>query len=62
MTDDFGWKQQTDILRVLGRLQEATIEKDGRGLTGRTSLTDEIACIFQAARIALPTGRSETAA
>lgn len=52
-----------ELLRDLDRLQEATIEKDGKRLTGRTSLTGQIGRIFQAARIALPSGsRTEPAA
>lgn len=42
------------LLRDLDRLQEATIEKDGRIVTTRTHVTGQVGNVFKAAGIALP--------
>ena len=42
------------LLRVIDRLQEATIEKDGRIVTTRTQVTGQVGNVFKAAGIALP--------
>ncbi|MFP1130514.1 IS1634 family transposase [Asticcacaulis sp. W401b] len=51
-----------DLLRDLDRLQEATIEKDGKRITGRTSVRGQVGTIFQAAGIALPPNLKSEAA
>ena len=43
-----------DLLRNLDRLQEATIEKDGKRITTRTPVSGQVGRIFQIAGIALP--------
>ncbi len=43
-----------DLLRDLDRLQEATIEKDGRRITTRTHVAGQVGAVFQAAAVALP--------
>jgi hypothetical protein len=43
-----------DLLRDLDRLQEATIEKDGKRITTRTAVAGQVGRVFQAAGIALP--------
>ena len=43
-----------DLLRDLDRLQEATIEKDGKRITTRTAVNGQVGRVFQAAGIALP--------
>ena len=43
-----------DLIRDLDRLQEATIEKDGKRVTTRTSVSGQVGRVFQAASIALP--------
>jgi Transposase DDE domain len=43
-----------DLLRDLDRLQEATIEKDGKCITTRTAVAGQVGSVFQAAGIALP--------
>ena len=43
-----------DVLRDLDRLQEATIEKDGKAITARTAVAGQVGSVFQAAGIALP--------
>jgi transposase len=43
-----------DLLRDLDRLQEATIEKDGKRITTRTAVAGQVGSVFQAAGIALP--------
>ena len=48
-----------DLLRDLDRLQEATIEKDGKRITTRTAVTGQVGSVFQAAGIALPPNLSE---
>jgi hypothetical protein len=42
-----------DLLRDLDRLQEATIEKDGKRITTRTAVAGQVGSVFQAAGIAL---------
>jgi hypothetical protein len=42
------------LLRDLDRLQQATIEKDGKRITTRTAVTGDVGRVFQAAAIALP--------
>ncbi|MDE2465099.1 MAG: IS1634 family transposase [Alphaproteobacteria bacterium] len=41
------------LLRDLDRLQEATVEKDGKRITTRTHVTGQVGSVFQAAGIAL---------
>jgi hypothetical protein len=43
-----------DLLRDLDRLQEATIEKDGKRITTRTAVTGQVGRVFQAVGVALP--------
>ena len=43
-----------DLLRDLDRLQEATIENDGKAITTRTAVAGQLSSVFQAAGIALP--------
>jgi transposase len=43
-----------DLLRDLDRLQEATIEKDGKRITTRTAVAGQVGSVFQVAGIALP--------
>ena len=52
----------TDLLRDLDRLQEATIDKDGKRITTRTAVTGQVGSVFQAAGIALPPNLHERAA
>ncbi len=51
-----------DLLRDLDRLQESTIEKDGKRITGRTSVRGQVGTIFQAAGVALPANLKSEAA
>jgi hypothetical protein len=51
-----------DVLRDLDRLQEATIEKDGKRITTRTAVTGQVGSVFQTAGIALPPNLHERAA
>jgi hypothetical protein len=51
-----------DLLRDLDRLQEATIEKDGKRITTRTAVAGQIGSVFQAAGVALPPNLREQAA
>jgi transposase len=51
-----------DLIRDLDRLQEATIEKDGKRITTRTHVEGQVGRVFQAARIALPPHQREQAA
>jgi len=51
-----------DLLRDLDRLQEATIEKDGKAITARTAVSGQVGSVFQAAGIALPPNLHERAA
>ena len=48
-----------DLIRDLDRLQEATIEKDGKRVTTRTHVTGQVGKIFQAAGVALPPNSRE---
>lgn len=43
-----------DLLRDLDRLQEATIDKDGKQITTRTPVTGQVGRVFQIAGVALP--------
>ncbi len=43
-----------DLIRDLDRLQEATIENDGKRVTTRTHVEGQVGRVFQAAGIALP--------
>ena len=52
----------TDLLRDLDRLQEATIEKDGKRITTRTAVAGQVGSVFQAAGIALTPNLHERAA
>jgi hypothetical protein len=52
----------TDLLRDLDRLQEATIEKDGKRIITRTAVAGQVGSVFQAAGIALPPNLREQAA
>jgi len=51
-----------DLLRDLDRLQEATIEKDGKAITTRTAVAGQVGSVFQASGIALPPNLHERAA
>lgn len=51
-----------DLLRDLDRLQEATIEKDGKRITTRTAVAGQVGSVFQAAGVALPRNLHERAA
>ena len=42
------------LLNDLDRLQQATIEKDGKAITTRTHVTGQVGNVFKAAGIALP--------
>ena len=50
-----------DLLRDLDRLQEATLEKDGKRITTRTAVAGQVGSVFQAAGIALPPNLHEHA-
>ena len=51
-----------DLLRDLDRLQEATIEKNGKRITTRTAVVGQVGGVFQAAGIALPPNLHKRAA
>jgi hypothetical protein len=51
-----------DLLRDLDRLQEATIEKDGKRIATRTAVAGQVGHVFQAAGIALPPNLRERTA
>lgn len=51
-----------DLLRDLNRLQEATIEKDGKRIITRTTVAGQVGRVFQAAGVALPPNLHETPA
>lgn len=51
-----------DLLRDLDRLQEATVEKDGKRVVTRTAVAGQVGSVFQAAGIALPANLRESAA
>ena len=48
-----------DLIRDLDRLQQATIEKDGKRITTRTHVEGQIGKVFRAAGIALPPNARE---
>jgi hypothetical protein len=50
------------LLNDPDRLQQATIEKDGKVITTRTHVTGEVGNIFKAAGIALPANIANQAA
>jgi transposase len=50
-----------DLIRDLDRLQEATIEKDGKRITTRTQVEGQVGLVFQAAGVALPPHQREQA-
>jgi Transposase DDE domain len=50
-----------DLIRDLDRLQEATIEKDGKRITTRTQVAGQVGLVFQAAGVALPPHQHERA-
>ena len=50
-----------DLIRDLDRLQEATIEKDGKRITTRTHVEGQVGRVFQAAHITLPPHQREQA-
>ena len=52
----------SDLLRDLDRLQEATIEKDGKRITTRTAVAGQVGRVFQAAGVALPPNLHERTA
>jgi hypothetical protein len=43
-----------DLLRDLDRLQQATIDKDGKRITTRTAVAGRVGSVFQAAGTSLP--------
>lgn len=51
-----------DLLRDLDRLQQATIDKDGKRITLRTAVAGQVGGVFQAAGVALPPNQRETTA
>jgi transposase len=51
-----------DLLRDLDRLQEITIEKDGKVIKGRTPVAGQVGLAFRAAGIALPENITSVAA
>jgi transposase len=51
-----------DLIRDLDRLQEATVEKDGKRITTRTHVEGQVGRVFQAAGVALPPNLREHAA
>jgi hypothetical protein len=52
----------SDLLRDLDRLQEATIEKDGKRITTRTAVAGQVGRVFQAAGVGLPPNLHERTA
>ncbi len=50
-----------DLLRDLDRLQEATIDKNGKRITTRTAVAGQVGHVFQAAGVALPPNIRERA-
>jgi transposase len=50
-----------DLMRDLDRLQEATIDKDGKRITTRTPVTGQVGRAFQALGVALPPNTRERA-
>jgi transposase len=51
-----------DLIRDLDRLQEATIDKDGKRITTRTQVAGQVGLVFQAAGVALPPHQREQVA
>ena len=52
-----------EVLRDLDRLQQATIDKDGKRITTRTAVSGQVGSLFKAAGVALPPNmREQTAA
>jgi Transposase DDE domain len=51
-----------DLIRDLDRLQEATVEKDGKRITTRTHAEGQVGRVFQAVGVALPPNLREHAA
>jgi len=52
-----------EVLRDLDRLQQATIDKDGKRITTRTAVSGQVGSLFKAAGVALaPNMREQTAA
>ena len=49
----------SDLLRDLDRLQQTTIEKDGKRITTRTAVTGQVGRVFQAVGVALPPNMQE---
>ena len=41
--------ERADLLRDLDRLQEATIEKDGKSITARSAVAGQVGSVLQAA-------------
>jgi len=52
----------SDLLRDLDRLQQATIEKDGKRITTRTAVAGQVGRVFQASGVALPPNLHERTA
>jgi transposase len=50
-----------DLIRDLDRLQEASIEKDGKRITTRTQVAGQVGLVFQATGVALPPHQREQA-
>ena len=48
-----------DLIRDLDRLQQATIEKDGKRITTRTHVQGQVGKVFRTAGIALPPNTRE---
>jgi Transposase DDE domain len=48
-----------EVLRDLDRLQQATIDKDGKRITTRTAVSGQIGSLFKAAGVALPPNMRE---
>jgi len=51
--------ERQPLLNDLDRLQQATIEKDGKAITTRTHVTGQVGNVFKAAGIALPSNLDE---
>ena len=51
-----------DLIHHLDRLQEASIEKDGKRITTRTQVEGQVGLVFQATGVALPPHQREQAA
>jgi len=57
-----GASQWDALLRDLDRLQQATIEKDGKSITTRTAVEGQVGSVFKAAGVRLPDNWREAAA